>query len=118
MPSPIASSRTSFIANYCPLVFMQESGRNHTPDKLPADERRPLFDRCDGHLRAVVRVLSPRWVIGIGRFAESRAREALADFDVEIGTVLHPSPASPAANRDWSGTARRSLIALGVCKET
>ena len=28
-----------FVANYCPLVFMEESGRNRTPDKLPASEK-------------------------------------------------------------------------------
>ena len=28
-----------YVANYCPLAFMEESGRNRTPDKLPAAER-------------------------------------------------------------------------------
>ena len=26
---------------------MEESGRNHTPDKLPARERAPLYVACD-----------------------------------------------------------------------
>ena len=26
-----------FVVNYCPLCFMEDSGRNRTPDKLPKD---------------------------------------------------------------------------------
>ena len=85
-----------FIANYCPLAFVEASGRNRTPDKLPAAERCPLYAACDRHLRRVVRLLEPEWVVGIGAFAESRAREVLADT-VNIGRVLHPSPANPRA---------------------
>ncbi len=107
--------RDRFVANYCPLVFLEESGRNRTPDKLPADERTPLFAACDAHLRRLVRVLEPRWVIGIGSFAEARAGEALSGEGVRIGRILHPSPANPRAARDWAGVARRELLALGVC---
>jgi single-strand selective monofunctional uracil DNA glycosylase len=59
-------------------------------------------------------VLEPSWVIGVGTFAETRARELLGSR-VQIGRVLHPSPASPLAQRDWAGTVRRELIAQGVC---
>jgi single-strand selective monofunctional uracil DNA glycosylase len=104
-----------FIANYCPLAFVEASGRNRTPDQLPARERAPLFGACDRHLRRVVELLEPEWVIGIGGFAEARAREALAGMDVKLGRVLHPSPASPAANRDWEAAVERSLRELGVC---
>jgi single-strand selective monofunctional uracil DNA glycosylase len=113
--TPARFFRHHFIANYCPLAFLEKSGRNRTPDKLPAREREPLFAACDRHLRRVVDVLEPEWVIGIGAFAEGRAGEALADRDVRIGRILHPSPASPAANRDWAGAARRELAALGLC---
>ena len=105
-----------FIANYCPLVFIESSGRNRTPDKLPAGEREPLFDRCDAYLRRLVEIFEPRWVIGIGAFAEQRAREALADRGVRVGRILHPSPANPRANKDWSGSARGELEALGLCR--
>jgi single-strand selective monofunctional uracil DNA glycosylase len=104
-----------YVANYCPLAFLEESGRNRTPDKLPKREREPLFDACNRHLRRLVALLEPEWVVGIGAFAETRAREVLAGRDVEIGGVLHPSPANPRAQRDWSGQARRQLVALGVC---
>lgn len=105
---------TFFVANYCPLVFMEASGRNRTPDKLRAAEREALFRLCDEALLAVVKVLQPRQVIGIGQFAEARARAALADCTVEFGRILHPSPASPAANRGWAAQAERQLRQLGI----
>jgi single-strand selective monofunctional uracil DNA glycosylase len=105
--------RDHFVANYCPLVFMEASGRNRTPDKLPADERVPLFTACDEALRQSVDVMRPEVVIGVGGFAERRAREALAAFDLRIGGMLHPSPASPLANRNWSKQADDALNRLG-----
>lgn len=103
-----------FIANYCPLVFMEESGRNFTPDKLPARERLGLEAVCDRALARLVRHLKVKRVIGVGDFAQKRAREALAGTDVIIGKILHPSPASPAANRGWAQAARAMLIEQGV----
>jgi single-strand selective monofunctional uracil DNA glycosylase len=104
-----------FISNYCPLIFVEESGRNRTPDKLPKQEREPLFDACDAHLRRVIDILEPEWVVGIGTFAEARALELL-EGDVKIGRILHPSPANPRAQKDWGGKARKELEALGVCR--
>jgi single-strand selective monofunctional uracil DNA glycosylase len=103
-----------FVANYCPLVFMETSGANVTPDKLPAAEQRAVAGACDDALRDVVRLLSPRLVIGVGGFAERRARAALADENVAVGTILHPSPASPLANRGWAAAIERQLQSLGV----
>lgn len=103
-----------FVANYCPLVFMEASGKNRTPDQLRADERAALYAACDRHLRELVRLLEPEWVIGIGKFTEQRAHEALTDLDVRIATILHPSPASPAANRGWAAQVERQLAALGL----
>ncbi len=104
-----------FVLNYCPLVFMEETGKNRTPDKLPAGERGPLFDICDRALQSCVRLLSPRIVVGIGAFAENRARAALSgNPEIRIGRVLHPSPASPAANGGWARAAERDLEGLGI----
>ncbi len=112
--TPEAFFERFFIANYIPLSFMEESGRNRTPDKLPAAERKPLFAVCDRHLRLTIEVLAPRLVVGVGQFAENRARIALDGLGVEIGRILHPSPASPAANRGWSEAAHRQLDGLGA----
>lgn len=103
-----------FISNYCPLSFMEESGRNRTPDKLPASERAPLYEVCDRYLRRTIEALEPEWVIGVGQFAETRARLCLSGLNVKIGRVLHPSPASPAANRGWAEQAHRQLLELGI----
>jgi single-strand selective monofunctional uracil DNA glycosylase len=101
-----------YVSNWCPLVFMAESGRNLPPDKLPAAECRPLFDACNRAFARVVDVMQPSLVVAVGAFAEKRAREALGE-SVRIGRVLHPSPASPAAN-DWSRVVDDELRALGV----
>lgn len=102
-----------FVANYCPLAFFDQ-GRNLTPDKLPAAEADPLYAVCDEHLREMVRALEPEWLIGIGTFAQERARIALAGLEIRIGKVLHPSPASPAANRGWAEAATRQMVELGI----
>jgi len=101
-----------FVANWCPLVFMDDSGRNRPPDKLPTAERTALFSDCNDALGKIVATLRPTLVIGIGHFAEQRACEALGS-DVRIGRILHPSPASPAANGDWAGLVEAQLRALG-----
>ena len=108
-----AFAREHFVANYCPLAFF-DGGRNLTPDKLPAAEAAPLMAACDAHLVELVEALQPEWVIGIGAWAEQRAAAALAGRALRIGRVLHPSPASPAANRGWSPAATAQLVALGV----
>lgn len=102
-----------FVANYCPLAFF-DGGRNLTPDKLPAPEAAPLLAACDAHLRQLIQALEPEWVVGVGAWAEQRAAAALAGLPVKLGRVLHPSPASPAANRGWSEAATGQLQALGV----
>ncbi|MCC7536372.1 MAG: single-stranded DNA-binding protein [Deltaproteobacteria bacterium] len=103
-----------FVANYCPLAFLDEGARNLTPDKLPKHEREPLEAACDVHLRALFAAMKPRLVIGVGAFAEARARHALGGLDVAFGRITHPSPANPTANRDWAGLVTRELAALGV----
>ena len=103
-----------FVVNYCPLVFMDEGGKNLTPDKLPKAEQEPLFAACDGALRDIVAQLKPKLVIGVGAFAQGRAQRALPDFKGTIGTVLHPSPASPKANRGWAAIAEQELRDLGA----
>lgn len=109
-----------FVANYCPLVFMEESGRNRTPDKLPAGERSELFALCDEHARRVIELLEPEWVVGVGKFAEGRLRELLESSThrtpgrPRLAGILHPSPANPRANREWDAVVTSTLTALGI----
>jgi single-strand selective monofunctional uracil DNA glycosylase len=103
-----------FVHNYCPLLFLEESGRNRTPDRLPAGERRPLETACDRALIRTAAALEVQIVIGIGGFAAARARAALTDPALAVGEILHPSPANPAANRGWERRATAQLAALGV----
>jgi len=111
-----------FVLNYCPLALLEASGRNFTPDKLPAPLLTRLYEACDRHLAAALTALSPEWAIGVGAFAERRLRAVLEGNLVDsglarrthIGQILHPSPASPAANRGWAEAAERQLADLRV----
>jgi len=103
------------VLNYCPLAFMEESGKNRTPDKLHPEEREQVYALCEDYLRDAIGALTPEWIIGVGDFAATRAREAVPQQ--RVGRILHPSPASPAANRDWAGIATLQLCELGVWKQ-
>jgi single-strand selective monofunctional uracil DNA glycosylase len=105
-----------FVANYCPLAFLAAGGGNFTPDKLPVAQQEKLFAACDANLRAAVETLKPEWLIGVGNFAEERARLVFDGTPLRIGKILHPSPASPLANRapGWASRATTQLQQLGV----
>lgn len=119
--SPKAFFADHFVVNYCPLAFFN-LGRNITPDKLPARELQLLLEVCDRHLMMLIDLFQPQWLIGIGAWAEKRAQEILLKTPtkiprqtaIRIGRILHPSPASPAANRGWSDAATRQLQALSI----
>jgi single-strand selective monofunctional uracil DNA glycosylase len=133
--SPEAFFRDHFVANYCPLLFLEAGGRNRTPDKLNRGDRSALYRICDRHLRETVAALEPEWVIGVGRFAEERARKVLAGSapgddppgrlsrscdlpeaaaGIRVAGILHPSPANPQANRGWAAVVSARLESLGV----
>ncbi len=103
-----------FVINYCPLVFIESTGRNRTPDKLSVEEREALLPVCDRALRDAIEVLQPDRVVGVGAWATKRAMAALGTDGLSIGTVLHPSPASPKANRGWAAQAENDLRGLGI----
>ena len=115
--------RDHFVANYCPLVFMDAGGANITPDKLPAVEASPLFEICDRALGETIMALKPEWVIGIGGFAKKRidkVREQVPGGhhwqEFSSAQILHPSPANPRANAGWEGEAEKTLKEIGVWK--
>lgn len=109
----------AFVWNWCPLGFLEASGRNLTPDKLGADERAALETVCDAALASVVAHLRPEWVVAVGAFAEAAIRRALrdrvaGDETPRVARIPHPSPASPTANRDWPAQADAALAAAGI----
>ncbi len=81
---------------------------------MKESERLAVEALCDQALRDSVSVLQPLRVIGVGQYAEERARSALAGMEIAVGRILHPSPASLAANRDWAGQVEQQLLAMGV----
>ena len=109
-----------FVANYCPLLFLDSGGANLTPDRVRRSEREPLLELCDAYLARLLQLLAPEWGIGVGRFAEQclhRVRvllPAAAAGRLRVAGIPHPSPANPAANRDWAVRAERALVGLGV----
>jgi single-strand selective monofunctional uracil DNA glycosylase len=112
----------AFVVNYCPLVWLESSGRNRTPEQLPVAELDPVIEACNVHLARTIEILRPRWLIGVGGFAEKRLRaiveSSLLDStlarQLKIVQILHPSPASPAANRGWAEAVDRQLAQAGV----
>lgn len=106
--------RNHWVANYCPLYFISESGRNFTPDKLPKKEQLQVFNLCDEFLFKITQILEPEWLIGVGNFAGKRINIALKKEVeaglIKTGTILHPSPASPAANRGWSEAVVKRML--------
>jgi len=106
------------VMNYCPLAFLEATGRNRTPDKLAAAERASLFAACDEHLRSIVEALQPEWLIGVGDFAWRRGQAVFQTGELSLGRILHPSPASPVANRNWAAQVTRQLEELGIWNGT
>lgn len=112
---PAAFFAEHFVLNYCPLVWMSDSGANLTPDKLPVREQAAVNALCEANLSAALRALQPDFAVGIGGYAAQRLATVTRTADPwRVVQILHPSPASPAANRDWAGAATQALLAAGV----
>lgn len=115
-PNPDDFFKTRVVHNFCPLAFLESSGRNLTPDKLPANERLPLEQLCQEFLSELIHYWKPQWLIGVGQFAEDRLKE-LQLPNMEVTRIAHPSPANPKANKDWEGTITAELKETGVLEE-
>ena len=103
-----------FVGNYCPLVFMEASGKNRTPDKLANVEKNALINLCDNYLRDFVQALRPSYLIGVGSYAENCLQRNFSSQVYTIDKILHPSPASPLANNGWDQQATNKIKALGI----
>ena len=107
-----------FVTNFCPLLFVagNERGKNLTPEDLVPAERDAVNTPCDLFLKRLAEILEPEWLVGVGNFAETAAKRALAGTPAKFTRIIHPSPASPAANKDWAGKATSKLVAEGIWK--
>ncbi len=114
-PSARDFFKDHIVLNYCPLVWMEESGKNRTPDKLSASERAAVDLPCNEHLRHALELLGPAHVVGVGGYAEGKLAEVTRPGDPwKISRIPHPSPANPAANRGWDAAALSALSASGI----
>ena len=103
-----------FVANYCPLLFIEAGGRNRTPDKLPRVERTPLLAACDRALRDTLVLIGPRLAVGVGAFAAARVQTAVEGLTIAAGKITHPSPANPKANRGWTALVEKEFRQMGI----
>ena len=110
-------SHHAFVANYCPLLFLDDAGRNLTPDKIAGNDKVRLYSLSDRFLTVVIETLRPEWLVGVGVFAAQRIRAVMQTLPAAAAGVVsipHPSPANPRANRDWASQARAVLEREGV----
>ena len=112
-PDPSTFFERALVINYCPLLFLSESGANVTPDKLKKDVRARIERVCDEHLVEIVKLLSPAWIVGVGAYAHQKAESACGALAKHM-SILHPSPASPAANKGWPLLAQQALDDAGL----
>ena len=104
--------RNCLVYNHCPLIFMGKSGKNVTPPDMKIDVRNKLLQLCDETLKDVIELYSVKHIVGLGRFAETRAKKVVNDNiikNVDVSFLIHPSPASPAANKGWNELAYKTL---------
>lgn len=102
----------AYVANYCPLIWMSESGANIPPTQLPKDQVAQIDAACQRHLCRIIEILQPRCLIGVGGYALKQlelAAAALPGMSFTLGTILHPSPASPIANKHWPEKPRQQI---------
>ncbi|MGD6730174.1 MAG: uracil-DNA glycosylase family protein [Pleomorphochaeta sp.] len=104
-----------YIANYCPLLFLSpvKTAKNITPDKLSKETRALLYETCDKYLFDTIDLLKCEKLIGIGKFAQQK----LKNDKIPYYSILHPSPASPLANKGWKEKTEQKLIEIGVLNE-
>ncbi|XP_067929556.1 single-strand selective monofunctional uracil DNA glycosylase-like [Watersipora subatra] len=110
-----------FIYNYCPMIFMNESGGNVTPSTLPAAVRKPLMAVCDKELAEVISSFpNCTLVVGIGRFTESRLKIICEKMErpPDIAYLNHPSPRNPEASKNWDLNAYNSFVDYNLIVKT
>lgn len=111
----------AYVANYCPLIWMAESGANITPAQLPSAQLKQVDAACQAHLRRLIEIFHPQYLVGIGGYALKQLETAAKNFapgSFVTGVLLHPSPASPMANKCWPAKPAQQLRELGILGES
>jgi len=105
-----------WVSNFCPLLFLSNSGSNIVPEKLQQPGRRQLEELCQKHLLFELQLLKPHYLVGVGKFAEQQLEKVrpLLAHDCVLGSIIHPSPASPLGNKNWPQLPLQQLEQLGV----
>lgn len=107
--------RHAYVANYCPLIWMSETGANITPTQLPKEQVQQVDAACQRHLVRLIEILQPKCLVGVGAYALKQleiAASALPERSFTLGTILHPSPASPVANKFWPERPRLQIAEI------
>ncbi len=74
--------------------------------------REQILKLCDETLSKVLTIYQVGHVVGLGRYAEQRAKKVVENYGfegVKVHFLIHPSPASPAANSGWNTLAMKAL---------
>ena len=142
--SPEQFFKHCYVHNYCPLSFMEESGKNVTPPSMKRAVRSQLEAACDRALSETVLLFQPSIIVGVGQYAETCARRAVKSAftkvvdseeseeatetssskqegdcmgkEICVCSIPHPSPRNAKANKDWYSSATESLERHGVLK--
>ena len=113
-PNPMDFFKTQTVFNYCPLGFLMntKTAKNETPDHLPKPERDALEKICSDYLRDIIDILKPTYLIGVGKYAQSKLASVATSRTVD--SIIHPSPGNPQANNNWSGKTQIKLQEIGA----
>lgn len=98
-----------FVINYCPLMFLDEAGRNVTLAQLRKADLDALTPVCDAWVEEAIAALRPSHVLPMGSFVDGRVRELAGSTPVRA--VRHPSPVNPANNAGWGEEIDELLVA-------
>lgn len=113
-PDPYDFFKDQSVFNYCPLGFLMntKTAKNETPDHLVKPERDALEKICSSYLADVIDILSPSFLIGVGKYAQSKL-ESVSSNQL-VTSIIHPSPGNPQANNNWAGKTYDKLKEIGV----
>lgn len=95
--------RYCFIINYCPLIFMNKDGGNVPLDGFNDASQsllKNLMAISDSGLKDIIDHIKPTLIIGIGRYAFNRVRQANTS-NIKCYQIRHPSPATGMTSDQW-----------------